>query len=886
MNTNPHPPTGTFSGRRFLASLPGLTLLAFSFEAFAKPEIRQGFFDAYPSAVGSRLDNLPSRSGHCGVCHYRFQGGGARNPYGLLVESNLAYYPKSAAGYRDNNWSLRNVDADDDGYSTLTEVTATSSYSNVPTFPGLTPANVGQVSGISSADEQLIQSFLVPVSTADTTPPSVTAISPHGGETLTANANTVITWTAMDAGGVAAVNLYLSLNDGLTYGALALGLPNTGSYAWFPANRPTRQARVRVVATDNASNRGTNQSAGVFAIVSPPGGRVPTTLRDFDMPGTQPLELTSPITPPSECAACHGNYNPATEPSFNWEGSMMAQASRDPLFEANLTIANQDAPDSGDLCLRCHIYPGWVQGRSVPTSGHAMLDSDKTGVSCDVCHRLVDPVYEPGVSPVEDAAILAALSFPGTNLGNGMLVVDPTASRRGPFADTASPHEVLVSPFHREAALCGSCHDVSNPAFEKNALGGYDPNALDAPGSDFSAHHLAPVERTYSEWYHSAYNTPQGVPAPEFAGNKDGGLVATCQDCHMRDVTGPGCDPAQYPDAPIRTNLPLHDLTGSSTWLPLLLTELYPDKIHAAAMTAGVARATYMLQNAADLKVGETETQLWVTVTNNSGHKLPTGYPEGRRVWLNVRFYDPSMKLLGESGAYDPETGLLTRDEQAKVYEVHPGLDTNVAALVGLPVGPSLHFVLNNRVFEDNRIPPRGFTNDTFASFGGAPVGHHYEDGQYWDDTLYTIPEGATKAEVRLFFQSTSKEFVEFLRDENHTDTRGQFLFDLWNNRGKCPPTLMAEATWTTPLSVTRSRFTESGEFRIDFQCRAGATYTIEYTDRLSDAPVWRAFLNNGTQTPTGEQSYFFDDFTSNTSGGTSKTGARFYRIHYRAVLE
>jgi hypothetical protein len=845
----------------------------------AKPDIRDGFFAAYPSAVGTRLDNLPSRSSHCGVCHYRFQGGGARNPYGALLESILGSYPKTVAGYRDANLTIANIDADGDGYTSWIEITATT-YSNVPTFPGLTPANLGQVSGINSADIALIQGHLVPAAIVDTIPPIVTVTSPSGGS-RTANTNGLITWTATDAGGIAGVSLFLSLDNGATYGPLALGIPNSGSYTWFPANRPTTQARVRVVAVDNAFNRGTNQNATAFAIISPPGGRVPTTLRDFDMPGTQPHELTAAITPPTDCASCHGNYNKAVEPYFTWQGSMMAHASIDPLFEANLVIANQDAPDSGDLCLRCHTYPGWVQGRSVPTSGAAMLTSDKTGVSCDICHRMIDPVYKPGISPTADEAILAALSFRGTNVGNGMLVIDPAATRRGPFTNAATGHEVIVSPFHRSAALCGTCHDVSNPVFEKDAQNVYSPNALNTVSGTFSAHRLGPVERTYSEWLHSSYNSSEGVYAPEFAGNKPDGRVATCQDCHMRDVAGHGADPAQYPGIPSRNDLPLHDLTGSSTWLPTLLTNLYPDQVNASAITAGVARATYMLQNAADLAIQDAGAQFKVVVTNNTGHKLPTGYPEGRRMWINVKFYDPAMTLVGESGAYDAATGILYRDAEARVYEVHPGIDTNLTSLLSLPVGPSLHFVLNNRIFEDNRIPPRGFTNAVFAAFGGAPVGHPYADGQYWDEASFTLPAGATRADVRLYFQSTSKEFVEFLRDENHTNTKGQEMYDLWADHGKCPPTRMAEATWTTPFFITSSRFVSGGAFRIEFLCRAGLTYTIQFTDSLAGTPVWNDFLNNGTKTPTGTTSFFVDDFSSGTSGAPSPTGSRFYRVSY-----
>lgn len=880
MKTNPRPSGGGIVTERLSLGLASLVVWAATAGLLhAKPEIREGFFAAYPSAIGTRLDNLPSRSSHCGVCHYRFQGGGARNPYGAGLESILRSYPKTVAGYRDACLAIGYIDADTDGYSSTTEITATT-YSNVPTFPGLTPANIGQVSGISSADLALIQDFLVPAATVDTTPPIVSVTSPSGGS-RTANSSGLITWTATDSGGVAGVSLYLSLDNGGTYSPLALGIPNSGSYTWFPANRPSTQARVRVVAVDNAFNRGTNQSTTAFAIVSPPGGRVPTTLRDFDMPGTQPLELTAAITPPADCASCHGNYNQSVEPYFNWQGSMMAHASIDPLFEANLAIANQDAPDSGDLCLRCHTYTGWVQGRSVPTSGLAMLASDKTGVSCDICHRMVDPVYKPGISPASDQSILSILAFKGTNIGNGMLVIDPAATRRGPFTNAASGHEVIVSPFHRDAALCGTCHDVSNPVFEQDAQGVYSPNALNTVSASFSAHRLGPVERTYSEWLYSAYNTPQGVYAPEFAGNKPDGRVATCQDCHMRDVSGHGADPAQYPGLPLRNDLPLHDLTGSSTWLPLLLTNLYPNEVDAAAITAGVGRATSMLQNAADLAIKDAGTQIQVAVTNNTGHKLPTGYPEGRRMWINVKFYNQEMALVGESGAYDPATGILYHDTQARVYEVHPGIDTNLTSLLDLPLGPSLHFVLNNRIFEDNRIPPRGFTNAVFAAFGGAPVGHDYADGQYWDDAFYALPTGASRAEVRLYFQSTSKEFVEFLRDENHTNTKGQEMYDLWANNGKCPPTLMTQATWTTPFLVTSSQFVTGGSFRIDFLCRAGTTYTIQYTDSLSGTPVWKAFVNNGIKTPVGTASFFVDDFTSGTSGGPSATGSRFYRVSY-----
>lgn len=267
----------------------------------------------------------------------------------------------------------------------------------------------------------------------------------------------------------------------------------------------------------------------------------------------------------------------------------------------------------------------------------------------------------------------------------------------------------------------------------------------------------------------------------------------------MRDVTGHGCN---FGTPPLRDDLPLHDMTGGSTWLPGLLSTLFPDQVDEAAMQAAITRATYMLQNAADLDVTTDGAMLKVTVTNNTGHKLPTGYPEGRRMWINVKFYDNSMSLISESGAYDANTGVLSHDPQLKLYEVEPGLDSVTAPLVGEPNGPSFHFVLNNRVYKDNRIPPRGFTNAAYAEFGGAPVAYTYTDGQYWDDTYYAIPPGAASAEVTLYYQSTSKEFIEFLRDENTANTAGQEIYQLWNDNNKCPPEVMQTAL-ITPLMQT-----------------------------------------------------------------------------------
>jgi hypothetical protein len=638
---------------------------------------------------------------------------------------------------------------------------------------------------------------VVPRSTADVTPPNVLVTSPNGGESWTAATLHNVTWNATDDVDVAAIDILYEDAPGAGWTMIARDLENTGSWSWSVHNTPSSGARVQVRARDTSANVGADSSNAVFTILIEPGGRLPTTLRDFRMPGTQPFVNTTFLRS-NNCQPCHGGYNPATEPGYGFKGSMMAQAGRDPLFYACMAIAEQDAPSSGDMCIRCHSPFGWLEGRSNPTDGSALTAADRDGVSCDHCHRMVDPVYKPGVSPVEDVAVLNALPAADrpTGVHGGQYVDDPNVRKRGPYTDANPPHAKLASAFHRSSDICATCHDLSNPVYERTGDDDYAPGAYDdSPGMVASDTHM-PIERTFSEWAASTF--PGGVYAPEFAGAKPGGIVSTCQDCHMADVVGKGCT---APSAPTRSDLGYHDFTGGNAWMPSVIAALYPSETDPVALAAAATRARGMLAKSAIVDVGLSVATgnlvATVTVTNRTGHKLPTGYPEGRRMWLNVVAYNGSGTKVYESGAYDATTGVLTEDAAARVYEVVAGLSAPIAAAAGLTTGPSFHFVLNDTIYKDNRIPPAGFTNAEFIAFGGRPVepGHpapRYADGQNWDIASYTLPNTTRKVVATLRYQTTSKEYVEFLRDENVTNTAGQQMHDLWVAHGKSPPVTMA----------------------------------------------------------------------------------------------
>lgn len=536
---------------------------------------------------------------------------------------------------------------------------------------------------------------------------------------------------------------------------------------------------------------------GASAALHFAGLPIGATLNDFFQPGSQPQSLNQPLVRAQNCASCHGFYDPSVEPYQRWLGTMMAQATRDPVFHACLAIANQDLSFAGDLCLRCHTPGGWMEGNSTPTDGSALDPTavDYDGVTCHVCHRLVDVVYDPGASPPEDLPILQGLELngelPPPSPHAGQYVLDPDDRRRGPFDLGAGFfwHEWLESPFHRKAALCGTCHDVSNPALSRQPDGSYALNAYDAPHPTHKKRDEFPVERTFSEWAQSDFSRAEIEMGGRFGGNKT--AVATCQDCHMPDASGTACAPGFGGE--FRNDLPLHDFAGSNSWVLRAVRSLYPDSqtgLDAQIVNQSVQRNAEMVQAAADLHAWVENGALIVRPVNQSGHKLPTGYAEGRRMWINVKFYNFANVLIDERGTYDPGTAVLETGD-TRVYEQKFGLDATMAQAAGLPPGESFHFVLNNEVLKDNRIPPRGFSNRGFEAAQAAPVNATYPEQHYWDDVTYSIPANGRRAVVTLFLQTTSREYIEFLRDENVTNTKGQIAYDQWVAHGKSAPVAM-----------------------------------------------------------------------------------------------
>jgi hypothetical protein len=651
------------------------------------------------------------------------------------------------------------------------------------------------------------------------------------------------------------------------------------------------------------------------------------------MPGTQPRQVS--LEGPNRCTNCHEGYNQAVEPGFNWKGSMMAQASRDFMFWATLTVAAQDSihvlgnPNAVDLCERCHFPKGWLEGRSDPPNASAMTGADYDGVSCDFCHRMWDPHFETTYTGTREGSdwlnywdetnlsstksSTAALStynadvvqsggirlFNGelffenklpfspfyTEAGSGQYFVSSDAAKRASFADATARHKMEYSRFHKSKYFCASCHDVSNPVLANMAA----EAGVALPSESLAAFSYYHVERTFSEFMLSAYGKQGGAAGigPFAPGNFTTSLannyISRCQDCHMRDGVGRGAnknDSILRPDGSIEhpeSGQPIHDLTGGNIWVPTILASTVSgspnyDATNAAllrqganvltldltqglgldpvALLAGADRSRQQLELAAeikDLSYNASTGALSFKVQNQTGHKLISGFPEGRRMFVNIRVYQAG-NLIYEVNPYDSAAatlkGLNYRYRSGYglpdptgfgagevyidglVYEMEPSSEITGEAV-------SFHFVLGTGRYKDNRIPPKGFDINNAAERLSEPVWQgdvrtdYFSPDEYaggYDEVSLSVPNNADRVEVNLYYQTTSREYVEFLRDEiNGTGNLtldqsayiaqtdpffaklrawGDTVWQLWlhnRNQPGAAPYLMTQAAWNDP---------------------------------------------------------------------------------------
>ena len=336
--------------------------------------------------------------------------------------------------------------------------------------------------------------------------------------------------------------------------------------------------------------------------------------------------------PPEVCGGCH------TEIYQQWKGSMHSNAWKDPIYRALLTRASRATAGQVDkLCMGCHTPIGVTTGEANPAGRNMSAISDR-GVQCDFCHNVSG----------------------ARGIGNGAYVLTPKKFGRplkfGPFRDAVSPyHDTTYSELHTNSALCGMCHNVTHPF-----------NGL-------------PIERTYDEWKDSIY-AAQGIG---------------CQECHMTPGPGYTKNPGKAtPFSKEREHIFTHWFVGANAMVPTMLgapthAEMARENLRASATIEFVSPPDRV-------KRGEFVT-IAVRVTNvGAGHKLPTGFPEGREMWVDLKVTDAGGKEVYRLGA-------------VKNGRTEPGTQS-FKVIMADDAGKIIDLELWNatRIVSDTRLLPKG----------------------------------------------------------------------------------------------------------------------------------------------------------------------------------
>jgi hypothetical protein len=428
-------------------------------------------------------------------------------------------------------------------------------------------------------------------------------------------------------------------------------------------------------------------------------------------------------------------------PIGEWQVSMMGLAARDPYFLAALAREHAARPQQAafidDLCLRCHAPVGHAAALAAGTplrmqdvlaSMAPPAELAREGVTCVGCHAAMPT----GLG--EPSSFNGKLTLRTDRVVFGLLQAPMLDAMRQMIQMSAEPGEHMG-----QSKLCGSCHTVEVPGLSGDTV-------LE--------------QATYLEWRASGFSTERAKREP---------YAAECQQCHMPTVDDDGQPLAVAMStrpltAPVRTPYARHTLVGGSAYL---LQQLAPFAgwlgagVRSDELLAAAQRSTALLQQAATLELSWDGERVTVAVTNQTGHKLPTGYPT-RRMWLHVQVQDGAGRVVFESGAHrnGKIDGVDDRGEPIvpDVAKLQAGGPPIIWQAV--PVGADqrvTHLQLGvARFVKDNRILPRGWQTATadvrLAPIAVAPGSDHATPGRV--TVWFATPRDAATVTVELLYQS------------------------------------------------------------------------------------------------------------------------------------
>jgi hypothetical protein len=499
----------------------------------------------------------------------------------------------------------------------------------------------------------------------------------------------------------------------------------------------------------------------------PGAGQAATTLTTF---------VTDDFSGSGVCAMCHSRLTDAdledVSNDAHWRSTMMANAAKDPLWQAKISSEVDRAPQElkfaiEEKCARCHTgmarYQAITDGTPVEVLAPGFLDPAHDlhepamdGVSCTLCHQIT-PKDLGTPDSYTGKYVIDTSTFPPDRL-----IYGPYDNPFGNPMRQSSGFEPIFGAQIEDSAHCGSCHTLYTPT-------------LDADGEPVGEF---PEQTTYLEWEHS-------------------GFAPTCQDCHLPQAVGAVVISNRPPRLAPRQPFWQHHFVGGNSYMVRLLKANAADlgvTADAEHLDATIGRTLNQLAGqSAELTVTPVRTgdllMVTVDVVNLAGHKLPSGLPS-RRAWLHLLVTKGGGAVVFESGkptsegriegndadqdlsTFEPHYDLITSSDQVQIYEPIM-LNTD---------GEVTYTLLRADSYaKDNRLLPAGFDKATaepdFAVYGSALGDLDFQGGS--DQVVYEIGIGEVAGTLRvtaeLLFQSVSPPFVADLA-ETDTDLVKRFL--------------------------------------------------------------------------------------------------------------
>jgi mono/diheme cytochrome c family protein len=492
------------------------------------------------------------------------------------------------------------------------------------------------------------------------------------------------------------------------------------------------------------------------------------------------------------CALCHSNDpdlramrapdGADAAPYNQWRATMMANASRDPLWRAVVSAEMQDTPSRAAeiqaKCMRCHAPMAHTNaqlfGSAAPTLGLLKQNSIEAqlaldGVSCALCHQIQpDNLGQPD-------------SYSGHyKIGRDRVIFGPYPE---PYADPMkhnADYTVTQGLHIQRAALCGSCHTLLTDALTPEG----------APTGD-----VFPEQTPYLEWRNSHFNDETSPAGP---------LAQSCQSCHMPTLKNPDAT-SEKPDwatrvarsphgeefgpAPERAPYAQHLFVGGNTLVPAIFRDnMDVFKPHAtrSAFNALIALARQQLQTRTvkmtltQAHISEGMLSVDVHLKNLTGHRFPTGHPS-RRAWLRLTVRDAAGRVVFVSGEADsrgrilgPDAKPLANEQAGGGFYPHLGVieRPDQAHVLDLVMGDASGRITYSLIraakpLRDNRLLPLGWRADHPDAALTKPHGTDADpDFLAGEDTVayrVALPQGLQgpfKIEAALLYQTLGTRYA------------------------------------------------------------------------------------------------------------------------------